>query len=226
MPRRVAGLGGSALVEQGNAQQHGQVLTIGSPAFQLERGAASPPSQLGATGLQEPHRAWRDERIPGKLAGVHLLAGVADHFQKGVIGFGDVALDVSEDDTQDIGFDQATETGLAFTMVAFGSLAVGQIGGDTEEAIDFALGIKHGRHREQDAQPRAIFADVGPLTHIMAPPAPPLDERVKPFNPGSELGGQPLCVGLNFLGIVNPQRRRNSDHFLCGVSQHAARLPD
>ncbi len=154
-----------------------------------------------------------------------MLAGIAEHFQKCVIGFGDVALDVSEDDTQDIGFDQATETGLALTLVAFGPLAVGQIGRNPEEPVDLPLGVKHRRHREQDTQPRAILADVGPLSHIVASSPRPLDERVKPFNPGSELGGQPLGVGVDFLGIVDPQRCRNTDHFLCGVSQHRARHP-
>ncbi len=47
-----AGLGWSALVEQGDAKQHGKILTIRSPAFHLERGAASPPLELGAAGLQ------------------------------------------------------------------------------------------------------------------------------------------------------------------------------
>src|SRR5208337_4913044 len=119
-----AGLGGSTLVEQSDPEQHGKTLAIRSPTFQLERGATSPALQLGAAALQELDGARRDERIPGKSAGVHLLAGIADHLQKRVVGVGDVAFDVSEDDTQDVGFDQAAESGLARTKVSNPSIVV------------------------------------------------------------------------------------------------------
>src|SRR5208282_2569328 len=127
-----AELGGATLIEQSDPKQHGKNLAIRSPTFQLERGATSPVLQLGAAALQELDGGCRDERNPGKSAGVHLLAGIADHLQERVVGVGDVALDVSEDHAQDVGFDQASESGLALTKVAFGALASGQVGGDTE----------------------------------------------------------------------------------------------
>src|SRR5208282_1704068 len=99
----------------------------------------------------------------------------------------DVALDVSEDDAQDVGFDQAAESGLALSKVAFGPLAVGQVGGDIEEPVDSPLGVKHRRHREQNGQPRAVLADVGPLADIVATPPRPLDKGVEPLDRGTEL---------------------------------------
>ena len=175
--------------------------------------------------LEKPGGAGRNERIPGQFAGVHLLAGIANHLQKCVIRFGDVALDVSKDDPQNVGLDQAAKPGLALTVVAFGPLAIGQVGGDAEEPVDLSFGVKHSRHREQDRQPRAILADVGPLSHIVAASACPLDKGVKALDPGTKLGRQPRRVRSDLLDIMNSQGCRNADHFLCRVPQHRARPP-
>jgi hypothetical protein len=71
---------------------------------------------------------------------------------------------------------------------SLGPLTVGQVGGDPEESVDAPLGINHGSHREQDGQPRAVLADVGPLADIVAPAPRPLDEGVEPLNLRAELG--------------------------------------
>ena len=63
-------------------------------------------------------RGGRDEAVPGHRPGVHLGPGVADHLQEGVVGVGDVAVDVAEDHAEDVGLDQAAEPGLAGAELA------------------------------------------------------------------------------------------------------------
>ena len=101
-----------------------------------------------------------------------------------------------------------------------------QVRRDPEEAVDPALGIDHGGHRELHGQPRAVLADVGPLADIVPSPCP-LDEGGESLDPGAVLGRQLRRMRLDLLRVMNPDRRP-ADHLPGCVAEHSlgARVED
>ena len=104
----------------------------------------------------------------------------------------------------------------------FGSFAFGDVDRDSEEAMDDAFGVPHGRNGQQDRQAGTVLADVGPLAFFPLSVFRAREEHPHSGGLGNgEFGSQFNRSRFHFVGIVEDLGRLAADKLVGLISEHA-----
>src|SRR5262249_4017545 len=130
------------LVEHGDPKHHRHAAAVAPDVLLFPRWRdAGGPQLLDRYFVEVPPLRW-GQIGPAHPALDEVGAGVAYHFQEGFVGFGDVAVQVRNDNADDIRVHQAPEAFFAAPQIFFDALGLG----DVERKADalFLRRIEHG----------------------------------------------------------------------------------